>query len=311
KPYALPFYGESSITYYRADWVREAGLSMPVEPTLDDIESIASALHSPAQQRYGICLRGEPGWGSNMALINTMANTHGARWYDMDWQPQINSDAWEATVTRYARLMNRYGPPDPATLNFNRLLSHFQNGECGIWVDATVAASMVQQNGEVGFAAAPHAVTDRGKQWLWSWALAVPYTSPNAGAAWDFVEWATSADYHQLVADNLGVRRIPPGTLVSLYNNPVYRRVAPFADITLNAIQQADSTSPTQDPVPYQGIQFVGIPEYAFIADQLGRKILGVVQGEITVRKAIDDTQLVAEAYMAIQQRISRAQAIN
>lgn len=301
--YALPFYGESSITYYRADWMREAGLEMPDDPTWEDIEHLAEALHDAPASRFGLCLRGEPGWGINMALLNTMANTYGARWYNMEWHPQLDTDPWRRALSHYAALVGTYGPPDPASLGYTRLLSMFSEGQCAIWVDATVAASALPGELDVGYAPAPRGDTSQGRQWLWSWALAVPATSSNVGAAWGFVEWVTSAAYHELVAREKGIGRVPPGTLSSLYQDPNYLDQAPFAEMTLQAIQQADPNRATLLPVPYQGIQYVGIEEYGFIADLFGRKVLSVVEGTDSPANALREMQELAEAYMALRQR--------
>jgi len=80
--YALPFYGESTITYYRTDLFKQAGLSMPEQPTWTQLGEFASRLHQPDQGQYGMCLRGKAGWGENIALMSTMANAFGARWFD-------------------------------------------------------------------------------------------------------------------------------------------------------------------------------------------------------------------------------------
>jgi threonine dehydrogenase-like Zn-dependent dehydrogenase len=43
--YTLPFYAESSMTYYSTDLFRKAGLTMPLHPTWDQIASFAKKLH--------------------------------------------------------------------------------------------------------------------------------------------------------------------------------------------------------------------------------------------------------------------------
>ena len=83
--YALPFYAESSLTYYRKDLFQKAGLTMPLQPTYNDIARFARVLHDPAHDVYGVCLRGKPGWGENMAYISTLADTFGGRWFDEHW----------------------------------------------------------------------------------------------------------------------------------------------------------------------------------------------------------------------------------
>jgi sorbitol/mannitol transport system substrate-binding protein len=85
--YAAPFYGESAFTMYRTDLFEQAGLEMPEAPTWDFIRTAASTISKQNDDVYGICLRAKPGWGENIALITAMANSYGARWFDMDWSP--------------------------------------------------------------------------------------------------------------------------------------------------------------------------------------------------------------------------------
>src|SRR6266550_5547306 len=54
--YALPFYGESSMTYYNKKLFASKGLKMPLRPTWDQIQSFASKLHNSSGNQYGICL---------------------------------------------------------------------------------------------------------------------------------------------------------------------------------------------------------------------------------------------------------------
>ena len=42
--------------------------------------------------------------------------------------------------------------------------------------------------------------------------------------------------------------------------------------MTLDSINSADPTKPTVEPVPYTGVQFVAIPEFAGIATQVGQE---------------------------------------
>ena len=64
-----------------------------------DIKAAAAAMTDKDNEVYGICLRGKPGWGENMAFLTTMANSYGARWFDMDWKPQFDSPEWKDALT--------------------------------------------------------------------------------------------------------------------------------------------------------------------------------------------------------------------
>ena len=77
--YALPFYAESSMTYYNKALFEKAGIEMSEQPTWQEVHDWASQIHDPQNDVYGICLRGKPGWGENMAFVSTLVNTYGGR----------------------------------------------------------------------------------------------------------------------------------------------------------------------------------------------------------------------------------------
>ncbi|WP_339766049.1 sugar ABC transporter substrate-binding protein [uncultured Pseudosulfitobacter sp.] len=295
--YAAPFYGESSMVMYRKDLMEAAGMEMPDAPTWDDIKAAAEAMTDKDAEVYGICLRGKAGWGENMAFLSAMANSYGARWFDEDWTPQFDTDAWKATLTDYLDLMNNYGPPGASTNGFNENLSLFQQGKCGMWIDATVAASFVTNPKDstvadkVGFALAPDKGLGKRGNWLWAWSLAIPAGSDKVDAAKKFVAWATSKEYTALVAANEGWANVPPGTRTSLYENTDYTSAAPFAKMTLKSINSADPTNPSVDPVPYTGVQFVAIPEFAGIATQVGQEFSAALAGQQSAEDALEKAQ--------------------
>ena len=297
KMYALPFYAESSLTYYRKDLFQQAGLTMPAQPTYGDIARFAKALNDPTKDIYGICLRGKPGWGENMGYLTTVANTFGGRWFDENWQPQFLTPEWHKAVSLYVDLLRHYGPPGVTSNGFNESLTLFENGRCGMWIDATVAASTLldaQQSKvaeTVGFAPAPVEVTKHGAQWLWFWGLAVPSSSRHPQAAAAFVQWATSQDYIRLVAQTHGWMAAPPGTRQSTYHQPEYLAAAPFAELTYQSIMSADPLHPTLKPVPYTGIQVVVAPAYPTIGNQVGQIMAAALVGDISVDQALEEAQ--------------------
>lgn len=295
--FAAPFYGESSMVMYRTDLMEAAGMEMPEEPTWDDIAAAAAAMTDRDNNINGICIRGRAGWGENMAFITTVANSFGARWFNEDWEAQLDSPEWLEAVTFYNDLLQNYGPPGAANNGFNENLTLFQQGRCGMWIDATVAASFVTNPSDstvadsVGFALAPNKDgLDKRANWLWAWALAIPAGTQQQDAAMQFINWATSKDYLALVAEREGWANVPPGTRTSLYENPEYASI-PFADMTLRSINAADPNNPTIDPVPYVGIQFVAIPEWAGIGTQAGQEFSAMVAGQQTPEQALARAQ--------------------
>jgi sorbitol/mannitol transport system substrate-binding protein len=302
KLYASPFYGESSMVMYRTDLMEKAGLKMPDAPTWTFIKEAADKMTDKAAGVYGMCLRGKAGWGENMAFLTATANSFGARWFDENWKPQFDTPEWKATLDYYLGVMKADGPPGAAANGFNENLALFAAGKCGMWIDATVAASMVTGKDSkvadhVGFALAPDNGLGKRGNWLWAWSLAIPASSQKAEAAAKFIDWATSKHYTELVASKEGWANVPPGTRKSLYANPEYMKV-PFAKMTLDSMNSADPAHPTVKPVPYIGVQFASIPEFPGIATDVGQDFSAALAGSMSEEDALKKAQASAEAAM-------------
>ena len=296
KIYALPFYAESVMTLYRTDLFQKAGLTMPEAPTYGQIRQFADKVTDKANGVYGICLRGKPGWGENMAYFSTLVTANGGQWFDMKWDTTINTPAWRSALDYYTGIMKADGPPGASSNGFNENLTLFTSGHCGLWIDATSAAGTVydkkqsQVADKVGFAALPTGSFTGGPTWLWSWNLAIPTSSKQADAARQFITWATSKEYVQLVAKTDGWVNIPPGTRTSSYT-PEYKQVAPFADFALGAINSSNPSGQTKNPRPYTGAQFVAIPEFQGIGTQVGQTVAGALAGSTTDDQALATAQ--------------------
>lgn len=304
KLYAAPFYGESSMLMYRKDLVAAAGLSIEDNPTWGHVRQVAAAIHDPDQGVYGICLRGKPGWGDNMAFITTMANSFGARWFDEAWKPQLDQPAWEHAVRFYVDLLSQYGPPGSSSNSFNEILALFNEGKCGMWIDATIAASFITDPKQskvadkVAFAQSPVAVTHKGANWLWAWALAVPAGTQQAADAKTFIQWATSKEYIELVGKTNGWGSVPTGTRKSTYENADFLEAAVFAEAELKAIRSANPNDSTLEPSPYVGVQFAAIPEFQAIGVKVGQQMSAALAGKVSVKEALKRSQRAADREM-------------
>ena len=299
--YAAPFYGESSMLYYRKDMFKAAGLTMPLHPTWAQVQTFAAKLNQPGKVA-GVCLRGLAGWGDNMAALDTVVNTFGGQWFNMNWQPQLTSPAFENATNFYVNLIRKYGESGASNDSFNQLLTLYGQGKCAMWYDATVAATSITGSfpsvaAQTGYAFAPTDLT-KSSGWLWSWSLGIPQGTSNSGAAWKFVSWATSKEYDSLVASKYGWAAVPPGTRTSLYSNPQYLSAAKaFAPITIASIDSTDPDHPTVNPVPYVGIQYVDIPQFESLGVTVGQQIAGAIAGTESVSQALQASQSAASAY--------------
>jgi sorbitol/mannitol transport system substrate-binding protein len=301
--FAAPFYGESSMVMYNQELVKAAGFDgIKDRATWTEIREIAKKITNKEKGIYGICLRGKPGWGENMAFLGTMANSFGATYFTPDWKPAFDSQAWKDAVQFYVDMMKESGPPGSESNSFNEILALMNEGRCGMWIDATIAASLMTDPaqskvaGKLGFAQAPNAGTVKGSNWLWAWALAVPNGTKNSAEALKFVEWATSKDYIKLVGTTKGWGSVPTGSRKSTYEIPEFAQATAFAKAELDAILSADPSK--DDRKPYVGVQFAAIPEFQAIGTAVGQQMTAALSGDITVEEALAKAQEIADREM-------------
>lgn len=299
--YAVPLYSETSFTFFRTDLFEAAGIKVPTEqPTYTEFAEMAAKLHDPDNGVYGTCQRGKAGWGENMAFVGTVANAFGADWFDMDWNPQLDSPEWNAAVTYYVDLMTNSGPPGASANGHNENRALFKDGKCATWVDATSAANDVRNPATsnvadvTDFFQAPKQVTDKGTGWFWSWALAIPASSEKVDTAKDFLKWATSKEYFTTVGETKGWVAVPSGTRASVHEDARLLEAAPFAETIKNAIFSVDPADPTRDPVPYTGVQFVAIEEFQGIGNYVGQQVAAALTGQSSVEEALANSQRFA-----------------
>src|SRR5581483_7682295 len=136
-PYSLPFYGESSMLMYNKQLFAQHHLTMPDHPTWDQVAQFAKVLNDPANGVAGIVLRGQSGWGMNMAPLDTVINTYGGSWFDLNWKPQLTTSAVEQAVTEYVTLLQKYGEPAASTSGWQECLNLMTQGKAGMFYDAT------------------------------------------------------------------------------------------------------------------------------------------------------------------------------
>jgi len=300
-PYSLPFYGESSFLMYNKQIFAQHHLTMPLHPTWDQIAHFAQVLNDPAHGITGILMRGQSGWGMNMATLDTIINTYGGSWFDLQWKPQLSSPPVQQAVSFYVNLLQKYGEPGAANSGWEECVSLMSQGKGAMFYDATSFGGVLETPststvaGQVGYVYAPTAVTTYGSHWLWAWSLGIVNSSHNKDAAFQFLTWATSSQYLTLAGQTFGWANVPPGTRASLYQNPDYQKAAPFAQVTLDSINTATPDHPTLNPVPYHGVQYVGIPQFEAVGEQVSDLISAAVAGKMTVSQALQQAdQLLA-----------------
>ena len=302
--YGVPFYGESSFVMFNQEIMDAAGIDFPAAPTWDEIAEIAEAVDT--DDVAGICLRGLAGWGDLGASLTTVVNTFGGTWWEANadgtpGEAQINQpdSGFRAATEFYVDLVQNFGEDDAANSSFPQCLELMQSGGAAMWYDATVAAGFLENEGltgNLGVALAPTGPAELPAGWLWTWSFAIPENAPNTAAAWEFISWATSEEYINIVGENDGFAAAPPGSRVSTYENPDYIAASEsFGQTTLEQIQIAMPESPGTTPRPgLPGVQYVGIPEFQDIGTRCTQEISAAIAGQQSVDAALDNCQAIA-----------------
>jgi sorbitol/mannitol transport system substrate-binding protein len=303
--YSVPFYGESSFLMYRKDMFEQAGIKVnpdpSYQPTWQEVAGWADQLKT--EDRAGICLRGKPGWGEVLAPLDTVINTFGGRWFDDKWNAQLNSPEVKKAVNFYVDTIKNSGELGASSTGFQECANLFGQGQTAMWYDATSAVSTIEDPktypdlvGKIGYLPAP-IVEKPNSGWLYTWALGIPKAAKNPDGAWKFISWMTNKDYMKLVGEKLGWERVPPGSRTSTYTDlPEYEAVSKsYAPLTLQSITNATPNKPTVQPVPYTGVQFVGIPEFQDLGTRVSQQISAAIAGQKSVDDALAQAQQYAE----------------
>jgi sorbitol/mannitol transport system substrate-binding protein len=305
KLFAAPFYAESSFLMYRKDVLEAAGQKLSAAPTWDEVAAVAKAVNTP--DMAGICLRGKPGWGDLGAAFTTVLNTFGGTWWKANddgsiGAAQVDQPEFKAALSFYVNLIKDAGEKDASNASYNECTKAMMDGKAAMWYDATVAASNLEGDnspikGKLGYALAPVNKT-KASGWLWSWALAIPNTTKNADAAWQYVSFATGPDYLKEAGTLIdgGWAGIPPGTRASTYEIPEYKAAAAaFAQPTLDAMAAAPIDNPGTTKRPgLPGVQYVGVPEFQDVGNQCTELFSSVIAGQTDIDKALKDCQDIA-----------------
>jgi len=295
--YALPFYGESSFIMYNKELFAEKGLVMPDEPTWDEIYELAKAIHDPSRGIVGMTMRGAPGWGMSGAPFVTIVNAFGGRFYDMNWNATIDTPEQRGAWKMYKKILKEAGQEDILSYTYNECIALMQSGKAGIYYDATSIAPPLESAessiaGKVGYVMPPHQKKKTNTAWLWNWAMGINPKSSDAKkrAVFDFMLWATSKDFVKMTVDmDPTGASTPPASRSSTYALPVYAR-APYADMTLRTLESTDFTNPTLQPVPYVGLQYIAIPEFADAGTKMTEYLADYVVDKISLDEAIQKT---------------------
>ena len=301
--YVVPFFAETSVLMYNQAIIDAAGVTVPEQPTWDEIAQIAELVHT--DEVAGICLNGSVGWDELGASLTTVVNTFGGTWWEANedgtpGQAQINQpdSGFRAATETYVDLLRNFGQEDPGS---DQCLQIMQDGGAAMWFGSSTSAQQLNQEGlagNLGVARAPVGPAGLPGGGLSSWGFALPIGGDDDKITYarEFVSWATSDDFISLVGETDGWENAPGGTRLSTYENPDYQAAnSTLADVTLDELLSVDPLNPGTTTRPgLPGVEFVGIPEFQDIATQCTIEISAAIWGELTTDQALEACQEIA-----------------
>jgi ABC-type glycerol-3-phosphate transport system substrate-binding protein len=149
--WGLPYCDVSSVLIYRADLFDKYGIAVP--ETLDELTTAALAVQEAVRADgtddfYGITLRGAPHCGLNFWIVGSnWGPSYGARWYDDDGRPTLDTPELRAAVEHYVDLIRRAGPPESPTMDFMDCMTCYAAGRAAMAIEPANEASIVYDNG--------------------------------------------------------------------------------------------------------------------------------------------------------------------
>ncbi|MBE3598647.1 MAG: sugar ABC transporter substrate-binding protein [Limnochordaceae bacterium] len=197
--WAIPVMVETTILAYRKDLFEKKGIKVP--ETLDELYSAAKALTGviDGQQIYGIAQRGNRDISSTqMGWIYTFKSFGGVE-SDPNLRSLVNSEAGVKAAEFWTRLARDAGSPGWPNMTWYDAMQGFAAGKFSMILDCDFFAYTYENPntsavaGKVGYALPPVGPAGRISN-IWTWALAMNAKSRNKGAAWYFIQWATSKE---------------------------------------------------------------------------------------------------------------------
>lgn len=279
--YAVPWYTNNVGLYYNKGMLDAAGVTPPT--TWDELVDTSTKLTSGDQ--YGLML-GANSFGAFTWFpfaFQNQATLISADGKQAEFGSPAGQEAWQFYSDLY--LTHKVVPEDikAATTAWDQVFAPFIQERaamlfCGDW--ATYAIS--NGNPDIEFAVAPLPVGKEAATVIGGYNLAIPPTSSNAAAAWDFIAWMTAQEQEWILQSYNRIQsRSDIVDTDYASSNPILQ-----VFIEQSAVGHARATVPDWGEI-----------EQTILADAWDSVILGEATPADALAKAVDQTnELLAES---------------
>ncbi|MBL8701004.1 MAG: carbohydrate ABC transporter substrate-binding protein [Alphaproteobacteria bacterium] len=216
----LPINLEGPLFYWRKDIFAKCNVAEPM--TLEEVPAAAAKLKACDANQQVWAARGIRG-AINYAMSAFVYNL-GGDFKTPDGKPGMCQPATVKGVEMYANLLKDYGPPGAANHTFTQVIELLGQGRLAMTHESSNEfANIMKFPGraqDLGVKVLPKGgATGVSKPVVIGWGLSVSANSAKKPAAWNFLQWATSAEVQTKLV-NAGVA--PPRT--SVFNGPEFKK---------------------------------------------------------------------------------------
>ena len=301
--YAVPFYGESSFLVYRKDLFAKAGITMPAHPTWQQIADYAAKLDDKNAGIAGICLRGLPGLGREPRSASTPWPTRSARvvrhGLERPARPRRSSRRRSSSTSPRER-PRRAGRLQRRLLRVRAPPTARARRPCGTtprrWPAPPKSRTAARSSASPAMRR-PRSRRPGHSGWLYTWSLGSRRLAKDKDDAWKFMAWvteqgSTSDDGRRATSAGRACRRAAGS------RHTRSRSTAIAATGPRSAALEVRRRQPPQakvSPVPYTGIQFVGIPEFQDLGTRVQQQFVRGDRGPDAQSRALKQSQKYAQ----------------
>jgi multiple sugar transport system substrate-binding protein len=213
----LPLANLVYFLYYRADWLKEAGIGVPV--TFDDMIAASKAMANPPE-RYGYAVRGKP--YQAVEIIHPVWRSAGVKYVDENGNVDFDSPAAIDVASRWIGMLTKDKSAPPTAINdgMREIYTLMQNGKAGMWIYASQSSpSLISTLGDnIQGALTPRVGPDHFNLNNPEGPMMVS-SSKEKEAAWEFMKFISTGDAALLYTAN----RVVPPCRKSLSTNAVFQ----------------------------------------------------------------------------------------
>ncbi len=285
KVYAMPFFGNAQMFFYRKDLFADYGLNRAPK-TWDEAYSVMKKITDAGNGIYGYVLRGQQG-NPVVAQFMPVFWSFGGRMFNED-KSVVRIDTPEAlTALNFFLKLKDVSPPGAESFNAQQLATYMLQGKAASTINWPAFVPTFEDPkqskvvGKIGYSPIP-AGTVKGSSEIGHWLVAIPEGAKNKDLAFDFIHWATSAKNQKDYALKMGT----PPTRISVFTDPELTKMPKFKYFLVLKDAIANST-----PRPR-------ISNWNEVENTFGIYLSKAVAGEITPKEALAKSQVEVEKLM-------------